>query len=125
MAKEHNIRYRSKYTAYYDKKYETEIRKLGPNDLIFVENNYKTGANPKLQPTFLGPYEIIRIGETNVWYKDGKKQKNAHLNRVKKAILDESWPQHVPTQHPQEEENPEKMQEDRDRVNYDVLLAHQ
>ena len=46
-------------------------------------NNHKVGANPKLQPMFLGPYDVVSVNDTNVRYKVGKKCRIAHFNRVK------------------------------------------
>jgi len=44
----------------------------------------------------VGPYEVTRIKDANVYYKKGSKIKVAHLNRVKKASL--ALPQLQPRQ---------------------------
>ena len=96
LAEDNNIKYRKEYAKYYDARFKTELRQLSLDDMIFVQNNYKTGANPKLQPLFVGPYEVTRIKDANVYYKKGSKIKVAHLNRVKKASL--ALPQLQPRQ---------------------------
>ena len=85
IAERNNIEYRKKYQAYYDMKFKTENRPISLSDMIFVENMYKTGANPKLQPSWLGPYPVVKIKEQNIYYKAKNKVKVAHFNRVKTA----------------------------------------
>ena len=85
IAERNNIEYRKKYQAYYNMKFKTENRPISLSDMIFVENMYKTGANPKLQPSWLGPYPVVKSKEQNVYYKAKNKVKVAHFNRVKTA----------------------------------------
>ena len=83
LAAEHNMRYREVFGAEYNKKSETKPRVISKEDRVFVLNNHKVGANPKLQPMFLGPYEVVSVNDTNVKYRVGKKTRIAHFNRVK------------------------------------------
>ena len=46
-------------------------------------NNHRVGANLKLQPMFLGPYDVVKVNDTNVRFKVGKKTHIAYFNRVK------------------------------------------
>ena len=84
-AKENNLIYKQEYAKQYNKKFEVEPRVLAPGDEIFLENNHKTATNPKFQPNFLGPFEVVEVDETNVFYKYKGHTKTAHLNRVKRA----------------------------------------
>lgn len=85
-ARKANLLYRKEYKTYYDKANKARARELRKGDLIFVQNDYKVGANPKLHPLFLGPFPVTRITDSNVYYSSGKKQKVAHFDRVKKCV---------------------------------------
>ena len=86
-AREANLEYQSRAQKQYDRKFKTENRKLKKGDFIYVENMQKSAVNPKLQPSWLGPFEVIERDEVNVKYQQGKKVKAAHLNRVKTANI--------------------------------------
>ncbi|MEM6602318.1 MAG: DDE-type integrase/transposase/recombinase, partial [Verrucomicrobiota bacterium] len=87
-AEDNNIEYRKSYKDYYDRKMKTGEGQLSPDDQIFVLINSKQQfKNPKLQPLYEGPFEVVRLVIPNVYYKKGKKIKVTHLARVKKARL--------------------------------------
>ena len=84
-AEELNLGYRKKYKVYYDKLMKAMKRDLKVGDFVVVKNNHKTGKNPKLQPNWTGEYQVVEVLDENVRYRDGKKVKIAHFNRVKKV----------------------------------------
>ena len=86
-AAEVNLQYRKAYKKYYDKAKKTERQSLKPGDQILVENTHKVGANPKFHPAFLGPFTVTRVEDLNIFYMDKRKEKVAHMNRVKAVKL--------------------------------------
>ena len=87
-AKENNIRYKQMYAKQYDDKYRVENTQIQVGDFVFVEKCQKQQqANPKLQPLFLGPFKVLEVNDSNIRYKQGKKEKLIHLNHVKKAFM--------------------------------------
>ena len=51
--------------------------------------------NTKLQPRWLGPFAVVEADEINIKYRQGKKVKAAHLNRIKSAkekVNDDEFP---------------------------------
>ena len=84
-AKEINLKYKAEYKKQYDKSRSVERQRLRPGDRILVENTHKVGPNPKFHPAFNGPFEVTKVVDLNIHYKDGKKDKVAHMNRVKPA----------------------------------------
>ena len=94
-ANEINLQYQETLRKFYDKKHKVRGRNLAEGDLIYVENNQKSAVNPKLQPSWLGPFVVVEADEVNVKYRQGKKVKAAHLNRVKSAkekVNDDEFP---------------------------------
>jgi len=84
-AEESNLVYRNRYKVYYDKLMKAKKRELQVGDSVVIENNHKTGKNPKLQPAWIGEFKVLEVLDENIRYQDGKKSKIAHLNRVKKV----------------------------------------
>ena len=84
-AAEINLKYRAEYKKQYDKANKVARQTLKPGDRILVENTHKQGPNPKFHPAFNGPFEVTKIVDLNIHYRDGKKEKTAHMNRVKLA----------------------------------------
>ena len=92
-ATEGNLVYQKKYKEYYDKAKKTAEQTIKAQDWIWIENTHKQGANPKFHPAFLGPYKVIEVEGLNVRYEAGKKQKVAHMNRVKPARVPKGFKQ--------------------------------
>ena len=78
-----NLEYKSQYEKDYNKRFEAAEREVEVGQEILVENNHKTGPNPKLQKSFLGPFKVVKVKGPDVWYEDARKVKVAHLDRVK------------------------------------------
>lgn len=88
-AEEINLQYKAKYKKYYDKANKTEMQDIRKGQEILVENSHKVGPNPKFHPAFNGPFPVIEVDGTRIHYRDGKKAKVAHMNRVKKVKVSE------------------------------------
>lgn len=86
-AKENNLRYRAEYKKEHDKAKQAVKQIIKPGDFILVENTHRVGANPKFHNAFLGPFEVTRVEDLNIFYLKDKKERVAHMNRVKPARL--------------------------------------
>jgi len=51
--------------------------------MVLISNDFYTGKNPKLAPTFKGPGEIIDINDTNAKVKINNKIKVLNVNKLK------------------------------------------
>ena len=69
LAEKNNIKYKKDYAQQYDKKFKVADRELEVGDNIMIEHEGKKGANPKLQPIFLGPYEVVELRPQGVAYQ--------------------------------------------------------
>ena len=83
LANESNLKYKSDYAKYYNKRFATKVRKIREGDDIYVENSHKVGPNKKLQKSFNGPFPLVKIDDQNVWYRTSRGVKVSHLDRVK------------------------------------------
>ena len=87
LAEENNIKYKKDYAQQYNKKFKVADRELKIGDNIMIEHEGKKGANPKLQPIFLGPYEVVELRPQGVAYQHGRHVRVVHYNRIKRATI--------------------------------------
>ena len=86
-AERNNLIYKKTYEEQYNKRFKTKDSSVKEGDWVYVENSHKTGANPKLQKSFLGPFIVRRADESDVWYESKGRIKVSHIDRVKKAVV--------------------------------------
>jgi hypothetical protein len=60
--------------------------KFNIGDMVLISNDFYTGKNPKLAPTFKGPGEIIDINDTNAKVKINNKIKVLNVNKLKQFL---------------------------------------
>ena len=113
-ARNSNLEYKSEYERKYNEKYGAKSGGIKEDDEIWVENNHKVGANPKLQRSFLGPYRAVRVKESDVWYQDKGKVKVAHLDRVKIAKRKGELERELPREKKESTPAPESLQRGRE-----------
>jgi len=56
--------------------------------MVLISNDFYTGKNPKIAPTFKGPAEIIDINDTNAKVKINNKFKVLNMNKLKAFFHD-------------------------------------
>jgi hypothetical protein len=57
---------------------------------VLISNDFYTGKNPKLVPSYKGPAEIIDINDTNAKIKIGNKIKVINMQKLKLFIQEEN-----------------------------------
>ena len=83
LAVEQNLQYKDNYKRQYDKYMRAGETEIQPGSQVLLEISQKKGKNPKLQPLFCGPYQVISVSETNATILVKGKPKVVHLNHVK------------------------------------------
>jgi hypothetical protein len=58
--------------------------------MVLISNDFYTGKNPKLAPTFKGPGKIININDTNAKVKFNNKIKVLNVNKLKSFLHESS-----------------------------------
>ena len=89
-AERNNLKYKKEYEKQYNKTNKARQQQIQKGQWVWVENNHKTATNPKLQPLFLGPFQVEEVKKSDIIYLDKSKKKIAHLDRVKVAHLPKS-----------------------------------
>jgi len=60
-------------------------------DKVLISNDFYTGKNPKLAPTFTGPGEIIDINDINAKVKINNKITILNVNKLKIFLQKHFW----------------------------------
>ena len=85
-ANENNLRYRDQYKAQYDAQYQTKDRDISVNDFVYlVTPPSAKHPNPKLHPTYEGPYKVHRVSEHTVELLIRRRRRVVAKNNVKVA----------------------------------------
>lgn len=93
VARENNIQYRREYEVQHNKKHRVKDSDIIPEDWVWISFPPKQKfKNPKLQPLFVGPFKVIKVNDTTVYYEDGNTICRTHLNRCKRAYFEEEAP---------------------------------
>ncbi len=58
--------------------------------MVLISNDFYTGKNPKLAPTFKGPGKIIDTNDTNAKVKINNKIKVLNVNKLKSFLHETS-----------------------------------
>ncbi len=66
----------------------TKLHSFQIGDKVLIANNFYTGKNPKLEPSFKGPGEIIDINDTNAKVKINNKIKILNANKLKHFLTE-------------------------------------
>ena len=58
-AEKMNLNYKKVYEKQNNKQYQVKARYILEGQNIYIENNYKVGSNPKLQPLYISAYKVL------------------------------------------------------------------
>lgn len=78
-AKNRQLTNKNDRKTFYDKKYDTEIKRIDVGDYVLVKN--ETGT--KLDAIWTGPFEVIKTSDSNVFIKTRGKEKKVHQDNIK------------------------------------------